>query len=375
MYLNEEMARSIMEEISNVIQEDLNIMDETGLILASTDPKRINTFHEGAHILINSKLDKLIVENDGDYNGCRRGVNLPIEFAAEIVGAIGITGNPAETVKYGLILKKMTEMILYENFRALELFASKKEKDLLISDLIHGNLRTGRNELEKRMQRNGISINGPFTVAIIYNTVSQDDKEKAFLHKVRKNQIEHKIVEEFTNDKIHVMFNGEMYIVLANMNCGDLYKKIKVSASYLNFNSDISLLCFIGNDYEQYIDLNRSYNEAINILNYFKGEKEGIYLFNTVMLDFIINQLPDIHKENLKNQIFQNCAEGEQEVLCNFIKDYFYANGSLNVLAEKYYAHKNTIQYKITKIKKRTGYDLRSMHDLFLLYMAAICTQ
>lgn len=373
MYLNSEMAGIIMKEISQVIKEDLNIMNETGLILASTDPERINTFHEGAHILITSEMDQLIVEKDDEYNGCKRGVNLPIQFASKTVGVIGITGDPEETIKYGLIMKKMTEMLLYENFRASELFESTREKNFLISDLIHGNVHSNPDETEKRMRRNGIQIDGCFSVAVIQNKSEPLAGDNDILYKVRTNQIQQEIQEELSGENIHVIFNGELYIALAAMTSLQLYNKIKISSGHLNKHPDISLLCSIGNDYSSYTDIYRSYNEAVNILDYFKDEQAGIYLFNTVMLDFTINQLPKMHKENLQNQIFKDCTPDEEEFLRDFITTYFNSNGSLNQLAEHYFSHKNTIQYKINKILKLTGYDLRNIHDLFVLYMAAIC--
>lgn len=373
MYLNEEIAGSIIAEIRQVINEDLNIMDETGMILASTDEKRINTFHEAAYILVNSHLERLIVEHDGDYNGCRRGVNLPIQFASETVGVIGITGMPQEVVKYGLILKKMTEMILYENFRVQELFESKREKNLLIHDLVHGNVTTNQYELEKRMKRNGINTDGEFSVAVLKNTEKIKNAGNDILYKVKRKQIEQEIVEELSNEKVHVVFNGECYIAVANMGSQNLYEKLRIAAAYLNRSPEISILCSIGNDYKEYTDIYRSYNEATNILDYFRKESKGIYLFNTVMLDFTINQLPAMHKKNLKKQIFKAYTPEEAKELCDFIIAYFNANGSLNELSEKYYSHKNTIQYKIKKVKKETGYDLRNLYDLFVLYMAAVC--
>jgi carbohydrate diacid regulator len=104
--LNQPTAAEIIRRIKDVIDFDLNIMDNTGLILASTDVKRINTFHKGAHFIIEKRLDELIVEEDGIYEGCRKGVNLPISFATQIIGVIGITGQPAEVIKYGRISRK-----------------------------------------------------------------------------------------------------------------------------------------------------------------------------------------------------------------------------------------------------------------------------
>jgi carbohydrate diacid regulator len=54
-----------------------------------------------------------------------------------------------------------------------------------------------------------------------------------------------------------------------------------------------------------------------------------------------------------------------------FIIDYFTFSGSLNRLAEKLFIHKNTVQYKIQCIYKKTGFNLRVQQDLFILYLAA----
>jgi carbohydrate diacid regulator len=106
MYLNASTAQDIIKEISPFIHYDLNIMDGNGLILASTNAHRMGTHHEGARILIDSQKSQLIVTNDYEYEGCKTGVNLPIYFAGQVIGVVGITGDPTETIKYGQMLQK-----------------------------------------------------------------------------------------------------------------------------------------------------------------------------------------------------------------------------------------------------------------------------
>ena len=45
MFLTKENGMRIVEEIKETIGRDVNIMDRTGTILASTDPKRIGQLH------------------------------------------------------------------------------------------------------------------------------------------------------------------------------------------------------------------------------------------------------------------------------------------------------------------------------------------
>lgn len=54
----------IAEEVGATIKNDVNIMDRTGCIIASTDPQRIGALHVGAVNLMESQLPELIVEKD-----------------------------------------------------------------------------------------------------------------------------------------------------------------------------------------------------------------------------------------------------------------------------------------------------------------------
>jgi carbohydrate diacid regulator len=48
MLLSAQSAQQIAYEISSIVKQHVNIMDENGYIIASTDPKRIGDFHAGA---------------------------------------------------------------------------------------------------------------------------------------------------------------------------------------------------------------------------------------------------------------------------------------------------------------------------------------
>lgn len=89
------------------------------------------------------------------------------------------------------------------------------------------------------------------------------------------------------------------------------------------------------------------------------------------MLDLVIHQISVTHKKNLFYQVFKECNKAEINEICDFTTAYFECNGSLSQLAENEYIHKNTVQYRINKIKKKTTLDIRKYHDLFVLYLAA----
>lgn len=119
MKLNKRTVHSLINELRSVIDYDLNIMDEEGVIISSTDKKRIGQFHEAARIIISNQLPSLLVNYDDEYSGCKEGTNVPLLVDNEIIGVVGITENVDETSKYANIIKKTAE-ILFKEYAALE---------------------------------------------------------------------------------------------------------------------------------------------------------------------------------------------------------------------------------------------------------------
>ena len=78
MFLTKENGMRIVEEIKETIGRDVNIMDRTGTILASTDPKRIGQLHTIAKEILEQQLPVLEVAAGEEGPGAQQGVNLPI---------------------------------------------------------------------------------------------------------------------------------------------------------------------------------------------------------------------------------------------------------------------------------------------------------
>lgn len=64
MKISKDTARSIVAEVSSAIGKNVNLMDETGCIIASTNKGRIGTYHSGAKKIIAERLDRLDVYTD-----------------------------------------------------------------------------------------------------------------------------------------------------------------------------------------------------------------------------------------------------------------------------------------------------------------------
>ena len=55
MKISEELAKIIVDNIHEVIPEEINFINADGLIIASTDPKRMHRLHTGALSVIQNR--------------------------------------------------------------------------------------------------------------------------------------------------------------------------------------------------------------------------------------------------------------------------------------------------------------------------------
>ena len=113
MNISQNLATNILYHMKDIINQDLNYINVDGIIIASTDPKRVGTFHAPSLECV-KKRKNIIIENDSQYEGSRNGINMPIYFDDSIIGVIGITGNKNEVEKFGEIIKLMTEVLIKE---------------------------------------------------------------------------------------------------------------------------------------------------------------------------------------------------------------------------------------------------------------------
>ena len=69
MQITQQEAQAIVDEMKASIHRDINIMDESGLILASTNPARRGQLHQGALRIIREGLSSLIIWKDEPEQG------------------------------------------------------------------------------------------------------------------------------------------------------------------------------------------------------------------------------------------------------------------------------------------------------------------
>ncbi|MDP4087298.1 MAG: sugar diacid recognition domain-containing protein, partial [Bacillota bacterium] len=131
------LAEKIVNEVRKLIGEDIIVVNTDGTIMASTDRSRLGTFHEGAFIVSKEKR-KLIITKGGQQNlkGVKAGINFPIFFQNNVIGVIGITGDPLTVTPFGEIIRKMTELLISENYYAEQFDRQSRAMETFVMDWI-----------------------------------------------------------------------------------------------------------------------------------------------------------------------------------------------------------------------------------------------
>lgn len=137
--ITSELAQQIVDHILPILQQNINIMDINGTIIASGQKHRIGDFHKGARDAIDNGCEIAIYTDDLDrFPGAQPGFNLPITIGGQIIGVVGISGHPTEVRQSARLVKMVTELILDREVLAEDLRSLSRQKEqfasLLLSD-------------------------------------------------------------------------------------------------------------------------------------------------------------------------------------------------------------------------------------------------
>lgn len=113
--IKQELARQIVANIKAVAGADANVIGQGGVIIASYDPARVGTVHEGGRRIMDGEVDEIAItaETASSLKGTRPGYNGVIKQDGRRIAVIGIAGDP-ERVRP---LQKMAEIAVREEIR------------------------------------------------------------------------------------------------------------------------------------------------------------------------------------------------------------------------------------------------------------------
>lgn len=189
------LAEKIVDEVKKVLTEEIIITQTNGTIIAATDPARIGQFHEGAYVTSLEGQKRILTKDDVlQMKGVKAGINLPIYFKQEVIGVIGMTGDPRHVSPFGDILRKMTELLIQEHEFFQETETDERQLEAFVFDWLH--LPETAVGMTEKAQRLGFDVNKQRVAILI------DCQDESFMKQDQYKLMKDKL--QLTNQEIIV---------------------------------------------------------------------------------------------------------------------------------------------------------------------------
>jgi len=134
--LSASLAQQIARDTSEVIGYNVLITDEHGIVIGSGDTGRLGSFHEASVDVVASQQAAWHTAAEAQrLRGVKPGMTLPIVIDGEAVGTVGITGSPRQVRRFGLVVRRQTEILLQESVELRSRLLRERALEELVRDI------------------------------------------------------------------------------------------------------------------------------------------------------------------------------------------------------------------------------------------------
>jgi carbohydrate diacid regulator len=330
-WLTHELAQEIVNKMMEDIPYSINIMDEKGIIIGSGNKNRIGTLHKGAVKALESGA---IVEIYKDNHYEKKGTNEPIVIGDQFIGVVGITGEPDEVRPFCKLVKTTVSLLIEQSILIGNREAARNREAAFLEALLNEKKEYSQ-ELIEEAKHYQINLHRDTTVLLIKNL--EETKERTTLLKsfpFFKKQNDNVSILMLQNPKETerltegILHTDKHCVITAGMHLANVAESYRQAALCLKVAENLDLP-------ERFYDY-----KSIHFL---------------AELSQITLPSPEAKKQNLT------------DILLQTLKAYINHNGNPTDTAQALIIHRNTLYYRLERIKQVTGKDPSNITDLFEL--------
>lgn len=405
MYLlDSAIAKQIVSRTMKIIGHNINVMNGQGVILGSGDPKRIGSTHEGALLAIAQNRNvEISQEVASGLHGVKPGINLPLHYQGQIIGVVGITGDPSELTHYGELLKMTAEMIVEQANLQDKLQWENRQREEFILQLIKAETDDDE-QLHRWAKQLEIDISLPRVAAIIEisekHTQKQHLKTDAnssalYLTEASTQSADERSprVSETLKQVLHLLQYPDRGNLIAMTAMSQLVilkpafldgkqwdpelenQRIDKLLQRLPAQMDLNFKIALGHFFPEKGGIARSYQTAQETLALGKQRNaEGNkYLFEDYSLQVLLAGLKHDWRGQALASPYQQLAMADKNgQLRKTLAAYITHFGDAQQCANALFIHRNTLRYRLDKIQQITQADIQSLHGLLSLYLGQL---
>lgn len=359
LFKTDSIFTSLVEEVTNAINEEVIITNEVGIIIASTDKRRIGDYHEGAYLAMkHQEMMVMTGEMTKQLQGVRKGIVLPIVIEGKPIAVLGITGDPKVVEPYGRIVQRMSELFIKETTDQMTQERMAINIEHFVFDWVNENPEI--DVLHERGEFLNIDITKYKQIISIHISSTTN-------HLSYKEMSQLKNLWDENQDALFVRWGqGKIIIIDVGHDEAILERKLK---NFLNYSQSIlgkNIYIGVGQK-TNYTELQLSYEQAERAVIIAKKENRIVFekQLKFEMLQYSVDE--EIKQEFIQRTILPIVND---KTLIETLSSYLENDMSIQETAKALFIHKNTLYYRLQKIEQETNLNINNLDHVVLLYIA-----
>ena len=373
-----EMARRFIEQVTQYTEYNINIMDESGVIIASRDPKRVGTYHEVADRIIHGTQDMIVITDEKMFPGVLPGINMAIIHEGRREGVVGVTGDPDKIHDVALITRMAMEAMLKYEKQQEQIRLRRSRKEHFISLLTQSEfasateIRGIAGQLEYDESRVRVPI-----LCRMYREASDPPEPEQVLEVMRRSRGHWVQAFSYVRDETHLLVFKTVKVD-GRRNMVDYREEIE---DYLEDvlkwlkSRDVRAVFYVGtlqNSFSQYF---YAYRHCKWLESHMRHPGDIVF-FTDYVKEYFRTLTPRQELHRIFNVYDSETPDEKKQQFVEMIKALEETNYNLSEAAGKLYIHKNTLVYRYNRMKDYLGVDPllnmegREFLGLLLMYLA-----
>ncbi|MCI8465486.1 MAG: CdaR family transcriptional regulator [Lachnospiraceae bacterium] len=351
--LNVELAEKIIDRLTECTDYNINIMDERGIIVASRDKSRVGTFHEVAFEIVRQNMESKEVEAEDTFLGTKAGINMALEYKRNVIGVIGITGENIDLIRpIALIIKKMVETMLeYENQKE-DALKRRTDKEHFINCLLYEDVN--KRELANMAQALGYSnlTRIPILISFEDNVDLKEMNEKIRGGAGRTNREDifvtgrdsKILIFKTWSDPVEGFFENYKFVI------GDYLGRFLRHT----VENEIDCKIYVGSLQSSMSHYKFGYQHCLWLESSVSVPKTSVFFYD-YLDEYLKNQLPFLELHKVFDVFADQYSEEFKRMYTEHIGSLYENNYSMQESSKRLYIHKNTLAFRLGKIKNQLG--------------------
>ena len=336
--MSNRLFQTIIHQMKDVVGRTIGVIDENGIIIASSELSKIGESRQKIREELSYSSDYVVYEG---YT--YRYIN----SAGKGESVCFVEGDDDHAAK-------MSELIAISLSNIKSLYDEKYDKGSFIKNIILDNILPS----DIYIKSNELHFNSDELRAVIVIKFLSYPSQTPY-------EIIQSVVQDKTKDYVISISEQDIVIVkeaTADTTMTDLEKYAQQIISTVSHEYNTKLLIGISSVVDRLKDLARAYKEArisLEVGKVFDIERP-IMCYENLGIGRLIYQLPTTLCDIFLQEVFKkgSLESLDRETLMT-VQSFFENNLNVSETSRKLFVHRNTLVYRLEKIRKLTGLDLR----------------